>query len=211
MLDPSHRFDLAARIDPETGKMVFGRNPNALWTLFYSELKAQKQFEYLLTGGNVGLSAYRVSQETKDEYLTLFGQLDVDGSGNLDAQELAVIFEATGKTYSKKKLQNLVTNLGQHNRNGLIGIGFEQFIEIMETDLEELSIPPTISDFFSIFDSNGDGQISIEELFFCVNAINPRITRSEVESMFKYADLDGNKSISRGEFQQLVIELHIKD
>ncbi|PCI23505.1 MAG: hypothetical protein COB67_12800 [SAR324 cluster bacterium] len=210
ILNPSHRFDLAARIDPATGKMMFGRDPNALWTLFHSELRARTQFEHLLTGGKVALSAYQVSQETEDQYRTLFGQLDIDGSGDLDAQELAVLFESTGKAYSMEKLQKFVTNLAKNNRNDSNGIRFEQFVEIMETDLEEASIPPTISDFFSMFDLDSDGQITTEELFLCVNAINPKITSSEIESMFKYADLDGNKLISLDEFQQLVIELHSK-
>ena len=208
MHNPACRFDLMARIDPVTGKIMFGRDPNALWRLFYCEMKAWRRLGYLISADNIIMSAYPVSQEKEEEYRTLFGQLDIDGSGDLDVEELTIMFEASNKYYSNEKLQSLVTHLGKVNQSGSSGIGFKKFIEIMEMDLGEDSPPPSISEFFSIFDQDHDGQVTLDEFYVCINMINPTITHLEIMSMFQYADLDKNGLISFDEFYRKVIELH---
>jgi uncharacterized protein (DUF924 family)/Ca2+-binding EF-hand superfamily protein len=205
MLDPTYRFDLAAHIDPKTGKMKFGREPNSLWQMFQDELTASSQFDALLKSDITQLNKGKVSQIHLDEYHLLFGQLDVSGDGFLEASELKVLFDSSGKNYSNEKLNHLVQHLSKHRSKGL---SFAQFVSIMETDFGENAIHPSIDDFFDMFNTDGDEKITTEELYSCIHAINPRITNPEIQEMLETADTDGDGIIDRNEFQQLIINLH---
>jgi Ca2+-binding EF-hand superfamily protein len=49
---------------------------------------------------------------------------------------------------------------------------------------------------FQLFDSDGSGQISLEELKACLQAIEPRVTDKEIEAMLQQADTGRDNQIS---------------
>ncbi|CAL8079906.1 unnamed protein product [Calicophoron daubneyi] len=57
---------------------------------------------------------------------------------------------------------------------------------------------------FHFFDQNGDGVISIEELANTVQYLGYQVTDTEVQSMMKQADRNGNGSIDFKEFLQMM-------
>lgn len=58
---------------------------------------------------------------------------------------------------------------------------------------------------FSRFDADGDGHISITNLKDSFTKLGHELTDSEIQEIFKEHDVDGDKRISREEFQQMIL------
>jgi Ca2+-binding EF-hand superfamily protein len=61
---------------------------------------------------------------------------------------------------------------------------------------------------FQLFDSDGSGQISLEELKACIGAIEPGVTDKEIEAMLQQADTSRDNLISFPEFRDLLHQFH---
>ncbi|MDJ0558481.1 MAG: EF-hand domain-containing protein, partial [Microcystis sp. M53599_WE4] len=61
---------------------------------------------------------------------------------------------------------------------------------------------------FQLFDSDGSGQISLEELKACLQAIEPGVTDKEIEAMLHHADTGRDNQISFPEFRDLLHQFH---
>ena len=58
---------------------------------------------------------------------------------------------------------------------------------------------------FDFFDTNTDGQISIEELQVAMRASNPTLSLAEVLAMMKEADINKSNTIDRQEFMNIML------
>ena len=56
---------------------------------------------------------------------------------------------------------------------------------------------------FKLFDADGSGYISLEELQVCIRDLDALVTKAEVEAMLKGIDVDGDGQIQYEEFYQL--------
>lgn len=61
---------------------------------------------------------------------------------------------------------------------------------------------------FQLFDSDGSGQISLEELKACLQAIEPGVTDKKIEAMLQQADTGRDNQISFQEFRDLLHQFH---
>ncbi|MFN9675899.1 MAG: EF-hand domain-containing protein, partial [Microcystis sp.] len=61
---------------------------------------------------------------------------------------------------------------------------------------------------FCLFDSDDSGQISLEDLKACIEAIEPGVTDKEIEAMSKQADTGRDNQISFPEFRNLLHQFH---
>ncbi|CAN6582116.1 hypothetical protein ACFX13_034303 [Malus domestica] len=57
---------------------------------------------------------------------------------------------------------------------------------------------------FCLFDKDGDGCITIEELATAVKLLDPNPTEEELQNMISEVDVDGNGTIEFGEFLNLM-------
>jgi calmodulin len=70
--------------------------------------------------------------------------------------------------------------------------------------------PAQIKEFkeaFSIFDKNGDGGISIDELQIFLETLGQQPTEKEVAEMMREVDKDGNNEIDFDEFLQMMVKM----
>merc|ERR1711879_150243 len=61
---------------------------------------------------------------------------------------------------------------------------------------------------FKLFDADGDGMISAEELVTLISKVGGQMADAEAKALIHAADKDGNQGIDFGEFAQLWIALH---
>ncbi|MFM7712628.1 MAG: EF-hand domain-containing protein, partial [Microcystis sp.] len=83
---------------------------------------------------------------------------------------------------------------------------FDRLSFSSESDLDQQE--RILLERFQLFDSDGSGQISLEELKACLQAIEPRVTDKEIEAMLQQADTGCNNLISFQEFRNLLHQFH---
>ena len=63
---------------------------------------------------------------------------------------------------------------------------------------------------FKLFDVDGSGQISLEELKICIRSLDSLVTSAEIQDMLKRADTTGDGQVSYEEFIELFQNLKSK-
>ena len=82
------------------------------------------------------------------------------------------------------------------------GIDFEEFIELMVK--HGSNIDEDIVHSFNVFDRDGDGLITEDELHITMNNLGEPMNEDEVKAMIAEADLDGDGKINLREFKILM-------
>ena len=96
-------------------------------------------------------------------------------------------------------LLDMIRNVDK-NSNG--AIDFNEFIEMMLR--RDSKIEEDVLHAFRVFDRDGDGLISAEELKLTMNNLGEPLTDHEVKSMIEAADIDGDGRINFQEFSRLM-------
>ena len=101
---------------------------------------------------------------------------------------------------SDKEVKAMIKNVDKNSSNG--GIDFEEFIELMVK--HGSNIDEDIAESFKVFDRDGDGLITEDELHITMDNLGEPMNEVEVKAMIDEADLDGDGKINFKEFQQLM-------
>jgi len=118
----------------------------------------------------------------------------------ITAIELGKILKKHGFHPSEKELTMMIRNVGKNAGDG--GIDFEEFIVLMVahgSDIDE-----DIAQSFKVFDRDGDGLITEDELHITMQKLGEPMNEDEVKAMIAEADLDGDGKIDFKEFQILM-------
>merc|ERR1712106_663946 len=117
----------------------------------------------------------------------------------LNTEELGKVMRTHGFNPSEEDLKDMIRNVDK-NANG--AIDFNEFIEMMikqGTNADE-----DAAHAFKVFDRDGDGLITAEELRLTMNNLGEPLTESEVKAMIAEADTDGDGKINFEEFKNLM-------
>ena len=93
-------------------------------------------------------------------------------------------------------IKNVDKNAGDN------GIDFEEFIELMVK--HGSNIDENIAQSFRMFDRDGDGLITEDELHITMEKLGEPMNEDEVKAMIAEADLDGDGKINLREFKILM-------
>ena len=93
----------------------------------------------------------------------------------------------------------MIKNVDQTSKGG---IDFSEFIELIVNDGS--NIDEHIAQSFKVFDRDGDGLITEDELKITMNNLGEPMNEVEVKAMIAEADLDGDGKINLKEFQRLM-------
>ena len=101
---------------------------------------------------------------------------------------------------TEQELTAMIRNVDKSTGDG--GIDFEEFIELMVK--HGSNIDEDIVHSFNVFDRNGDGLITEDELHITMNNLGEPMNEDEVKAMIAEADLDGDGKINLREFKLLM-------
>ena len=142
-----------------------------------------------------------MTAEQLDELKEAFNLFDKDHDGTITLEELSGVLQALGIKPVADELQ-IMMNSVDLDQNGVIDFG--EFCELMRTHLyaegDEPNEDDELTEAFRVFDTNGDGYISEEELKQALLNLGEQLTGSELKDMIKAADKDGNGKIDYAEF-----------
>ncbi|KAH3852884.1 hypothetical protein DPMN_095405 [Dreissena polymorpha] len=150
---------------------------------------------YSLT--EVQINAIGLNKDTVNAIGDVFRLLDVDGSGYLDSQELETALKHMGVDITKEEVDELVKKIDQDG-NGTVDM-FE-FSQMVAQKMQVYDPEKELRDAFAVFDKNGDGKVSVEEIREVVESLGGKMTNAEVESMLVDVDENHDGYIDYDEF-----------
>jgi len=128
-----------------------------------------------------------------------FALFDRDRDGEIDTEELGKVMRTHGFNPTEEDLKDMIRNVDT-NSNG--AIDFNEFIEMMVK--RGNNVEEDVAHAFKVFDRDGDGLITAEELRLTMNNLGEPITEEEVKAMIAEADIDGDGKINFVEFKSLI-------
>ncbi|KAK4153256.1 hypothetical protein C8A00DRAFT_34027 [Chaetomidium leptoderma] len=148
------------------------------------------------TSGSQTLSPEQVAQ-----YKEVFEIFDKDGTGDITADELGQVMRELGLNPSDSELRDIV-NEADLNDDG--SISFDEFLALMSQSVKELDTEQELLSAFRVFDKDGSGTISSDELRGVLKSLGENLTDAEVEEMIQLADGNGDGQIDYHEFANIM-------
>jgi len=142
-----------------------------------------------------------VSEELIADLSEAFRLFDSDGSGGITMKELSVCIESLGQNPSVTDLQSTFDELDE-DKSGFVD--FPEFARFMVRQMQLKENPEVLKEAFKIFDSDGSGSVSRQELVETMKDVmkgtGEDIPEDDIDEIIKEADKDGNGEIGYPEF-----------
>lgn len=145
----------------------------------------------------LNMMAAQLSGEHLQKEREIFAQLDKDGSGCVEVQELLEAFEKNGWDKNKAELA-----LKHFDIDCSGSLQFNQWVAAtMELETQnDAGLHGRVESLFSSLDRDGDGGILLDELLARFGTTSPE-EKVQLQAFFNELDEDGNGSISLSEFK----------
>ncbi|MEA5533370.1 EF-hand domain-containing protein [Crocosphaera sp. XPORK-15E] len=189
-------------ITPEEEEEILTHsNPNQLWQTMAYTLSAIEHLDAIAQGKEgVSCNIGTIDKKQMAFYEQTFKKFDKDGNNSLSVAELHALLRAVGRSYSSERLREVMDLITGHpNSNSLT---FVEFTNLIHRDLKDTPEDAMLQRF-RFFDTDGSGNISLEELRLCLRDIDTGLSDSEIEEMLKLADTSGDHELSYEEFCQI--------
>ncbi|XP_043378633.1 caltractin isoform X1 [Chelonia mydas] len=142
-----------------------------------------------------------LTEEQKQQLREAFDLLDTDGTGTVDVKDLKVSIRALGYEPKKEELKKIISEV---DKEGSGKINFDSFLYAMTQKMSEPESREDILKAFKLFDDNGTGKISFQNLKRVAGEIGENLTDEELQEMIDEADVDGDGEVNEQEFLRII-------
>uniref|UniRef100_A0A7N0U834 EF-hand domain-containing protein n=1 Tax=Kalanchoe fedtschenkoi TaxID=63787 RepID=A0A7N0U834_KALFE len=136
-----------------------------------------------------------------EELRQVFERFDVNGDGKISSSELGAMITSLGQTATEEEIQRMII---EADKDGDGFISLEEFIEINIKDVDSDEALESLRGAFSVFDIDGNGLISAEELHKVLKGLGDVCSVAECKRMISGVDADGDGMISFEEFKVMM-------
>lgn len=129
-----------------------------------------------------------------------FALFDKNNDGFINFPELKDIVVSLGNNPSDSEIERMIHEL---DADGDGSIDFPEFLIFMSKNFKKRarrSVCEELKDAFNVFDRNGDGYITHEEMKRVLDEFEENLSDKDVAEMIKEADQDGDGKINYQEF-----------
>ncbi|XP_069118561.1 calmodulin-like [Argopecten irradians] len=150
-----------------------------------------------------GLKAEDLTADQVAECKEAFGMFDKDGDGTITTKELSTVMRSLGQNPTEAELRCMLQEV---DADGSGTIDFAEFLTMMAKRMSNAPESPEeqMLEAFRLFDRDGNGSISPEELKQVMANLGEKLTDEELDSMIKEADTDGDGSVNYEEFVKMM-------
>ncbi len=143
-----------------------------------------------------------LSTEQQDEIREAFELFDTEGSGAVERRDLRILLRALGFEPRRDQIMRILTQAGVGPR--VTRIQFREFLAVMAHLINEKEIREEMIKAFNLFDVDGTGKITIENLRHVADQLGEKMTDAELREMIEEADLDKDGAVSASEFLRIM-------
>ncbi|KAK4370699.1 hypothetical protein RND71_010174 [Anisodus tanguticus] len=138
-----------------------------------------------------------------DELRRIFQIFDRNGDGRITKKELNDSLENMGIFIPDLELTHMIEKIDV-NGDGCVDIG--EFGSLYQTIMDERDEEEDMREAFNVFDQNGDGFISVDELKSVLASLGLKQGRTieDCKQMIKKVDIDGDGMVNFAEFKQMM-------
>ena len=128
-----------------------------------------------------------------------FEVFDKNKDGRISIKELGELLDTLDLNVCERELQSVIDEV---DVNGSGKIDFQGFMGLMSRKMRETDSEEELIEVFKIFDKDGSGMISANELKI---VMGDKITEEEIEEIFKEGDMDEDGLINYEDFVRMII------
>lgn len=107
-----------------------------------------------------------------------FALFDKDGDGTIDSEELGVVMKSLGQHPTEQELEDLIA---EHDVDGNGIIDFSEFLTLMAQIKKDLDAEEELVEAFRVFDRQGDGIITKDELMETFKILGEKLSEEEID------------------------------
>lgn len=138
-------------------------------------------------------------EKEKEKYLKIFRMFDKNGNNSFGPQELGKVMRFYGMKTSQLELQDMISQI---DTNGNGTVQFKQFLTVFRTKMKDSEAEEELREAFKVFDKDGNGFISAEELRHSMTLLGEKLTNEEVDEMIREVDTDRDGEIN---YEELIM------
>ncbi|MBA0549203.1 hypothetical protein Goshw_017034 [Gossypium schwendimanii] len=137
------------------------------------------------------------------ELRKVFQMFDKNGDGKITKKELSDSLEEFSIFISDKEINQIIDSI---DVNGDGSVDIDEFGELYQMMVNERNEEEEMMEAFNVFDQNGDGFITFEELRSVLSSLGLKQGRTieDCKNMIAKVDADGDGRVNFKEFQQMM-------
>ncbi|KAM7252623.1 hypothetical protein ACFE04_008132 [Oxalis oulophora] len=136
-----------------------------------------------------------------DEIKQIFSKFDKNNDGSISADELHDVLASLGFKPSTAEVDGLMKAL---DKDGNGHIDLDEFVEVFSHDDE--SDDKVLKDAFDLYDLDGNGVISADELQLVMKRMGEKCSLAEAKKMISSVDEDGDGNVDFEEFKKMMTQ-----
>lgn len=138
------------------------------------------------------------------EFKEAFALFDRDGSGLIPTRVLGTIMRSLGICPTETEIADIIKE-ADPQKTGFIN--FENFYKVVSIKSRNTDCVDEIIEAFRVFDREGNGIITADELKHIMTSLGEKMTEDEADEMVREADIYGNGEIKYEEFVRVLAAL----
>ncbi|XP_008583914.1 PREDICTED: calmodulin-like protein 5 [Galeopterus variegatus] len=148
--------------------------------------------------------AEELSEEQVAEFKVAFSTFDKNGDGTINTQELGVVMETLGMKLSEAELQVIIAQVDTDHDGA---ISFQEFLAAITKRTKAWgSSEEALRAAFRVFDLDGDGHITVDELKQAMAEMGEQLQQEELDAMIRGADTDQDGRVNYEEFVRIITQ-----
>lgn len=147
--------------------------------------------------------AEKLTEEQIEELRDAFALFDRNGTGSITSSELSTVLRSLGKSVSDAEVKVLLKDLNVDHEGR---IQFPDFVAMMSVRMRQLNREGELKEAFRIFDRNGNGLISADELRAALESFGEKMSEEELDELLREADINCDGQIDYEEFVKMITQ-----
>lgn len=151
--------------------------------------------------GTVKKMADIISGDKVSLFMDAFNSIADCTTGVLTTKNLGSVLKNLGENPTSEEIQDMINEV---DKDGTGGVKFPAFLDMMAGKVDSLVAEDEIREAFRVFDMDGNGFVSRDELRYAIMNLGEKLSDDECAYLVDEADIDGDGQINYEEFCQMM-------